>query len=142
MWFAAEYDVDPDLSNMACVSKMEDCATAELQDKLKKAAPGSKVTLWSPSSTASLGYMIQLANQGVRQSTIKGKVTTDGAVSGTIEEQINPLVSLVMSAALDHAKEEYRFGFGIQVGGAMRASKEPTAGWKGHSSRETLGRID
>jgi len=121
IWFAAEYEVDPDLSSMACVTKMDQCTTAELQEKLKKAKEAglNSATLWSPNSSASLGYMIQLANQGVRQSTIKGKVTTDGAVSGTVEEQINPLVSLVMSAALDHAKEEYRFGFGIQVGGAM-----------------------
>jgi len=63
--------------------------------------------------------MINLASAGIRQSCIKGKLTTEGQVTGTVEEHINPLVSMVMSASLDHAKEEYRFGFGLTVGGAM-----------------------
>jgi len=131
IWFAAEYEIDPDLSGMACITgpnAVKDAPTAELlaaAKKMNEADPdrlGKKreaISHWAPSSSASLGYLIQLANNGVRQSTVKGKVNTEGTVTGTIEEQINPLVSLVMSAALDHAKEEYRFGFGIQVGGAM-----------------------
>ena len=94
IWFAADYTIDPDAYGL-------------LTDKAKRWAPGSK---------ASLGYMIALATQGVRQSTIKGKVDTDGTVSGVVEEQVNPMVAIVMSAALDHSTETYRFGFGMQVG--------------------------
>jgi len=93
IWFATEYEVDPDLSGLSGV--------------------------WAPSSRGSIGYMINLASAGIRQSCIKGKLTTEGQVTGTVEEHINPLVSMVMSASLDHAKEEYRFGFGLTVGGAM-----------------------
>jgi len=95
IWFAAELEVDPDLPTVG------------------------DAEAWAPSSQGSIGYMINLNNAGVRQSVIKGKLTTDGTVTGTVEEHINPLVSMVLSAALDHAKEEYRFGFGLQVGGAM-----------------------
>jgi len=95
IWFACEYELDADLSGWK---------TGEA---------------WAPQSSASVGYMINLASAGMRQSVIKGKLTTEGQVSGTVEEQINPLVTLVMSASLDHCSEEYRFGFGMQVGGAM-----------------------
>jgi len=92
IWLAAEYEVDLDPTNF------------------------SDGGAWAPNSSASLGYMISLANQGVRQSLVKGKINTEGQVSGTVEEQLNQAVSLVMNASLDHSTAEYRFGFGMQVG--------------------------
>jgi len=95
IWLAAEFECDPDPAGFGDASS------------------------WAPQSSASLGYMISLASQGVRQSTVKGKITTEGMVTGTVEEQLNQAVSLVMNASLDHATSEYRFGFGMQVGGGM-----------------------
>ena len=94
IWFAANYEANPDLY-------------ALVTDKGKT---------WAPESKASLGYMIALASQGQRQSTIKGKIDTEGMVSGVVEETVTGNVAVVLSAALDHAAEEYRFGFGLQVG--------------------------
>jgi len=98
IWIAAEYNVDPDPQNFSWNNE-----------------PGMT---WKPTSNASLGYMINLANMGQRQSVIKGKIDTEGTVTGTVEEQLNHAASIVISAALDHVKEEYRFGFGMQVGSA------------------------
>lgn len=64
---------------------------------------------------ASIGYQIDL-----RQSSLKGFLDSTGKVSTTVEERLNPAVSLLVSAELDHAKEDYKFGFGMNVGGGMQ----------------------
>merc|ERR1712086_860099 len=96
IWFAAEYNLDCDPQNFSW--------------------QGGEA--WAPNSSAGLGYMINLASMGQRQSVIKGKIDTDGTVTATVEETLNHAASIVISAALDHVKEEYRFGFGMQVGSA------------------------
>jgi len=63
---------------------------------------------------ASVGYQIDL-----RQSSLKGMLDSSGRVSTTVEERLNPAVSLLVSAQLDHAAEDYKFGFGMNVGGGM-----------------------
>ena len=40
----------------------------------------------------------------------------DGKVAGYLEERINVGVNFVLSAELDHAKKDYKFGFGMLVG--------------------------
>jgi len=65
-------------------------------------------------ASASVGYQIDL-----RQSSLKGFLDSTGKVSTTVEERLNPAVSLLVSAELDHAKEDYKFGFGMNVGGGM-----------------------
>eukprot|EP00656_Telonema_subtile_P053332 TRINITY_DN769_c0_g1_i1.p1 TRINITY_DN769_c0_g1~~TRINITY_DN769_c0_g1_i1.p1 ORF type:complete len:201 (-),score=44.94 TRINITY_DN769_c0_g1_i1:133-735(-) len=63
---------------------------------------------------ASVGYQIEL-----RQSTLKGLLDSTGKVSASVEERLNPAVALLVSAELDHATEDYKFGFGMNVGGGM-----------------------
>jgi len=65
-------------------------------------------------ATASVGYQIDM-----RQSSLKGFIDSTGKVSTTVEERLNPAISLLVSAELDHAKEDYKFGFGMNVGGGM-----------------------
>ena len=79
----------------------------------------SNPLLWSPSSSAALGYKISLASQGVRQTEVKGKITTDGVVMGTVEEHLNQAVSMTLTACLDHPNNDYKFGFGISIGGNL-----------------------
>lgn len=95
IWLAADYEVDPDPAGF-----------------------GDGDT-WAPTSSGSIGYMISLASNGMLQSSIKGKLTTEGAVSATVEEKLNQAVTLVLSASLDHATADYKFGFGMQVGGGI-----------------------
>ncbi|VAH60245.1 unnamed protein product [Triticum turgidum subsp. durum] len=61
--------------------------------------------------TASVGY-----DYIMRQSRLRGKVDTNGAVSALLEEKINPYATLVLSAEIDHWKKDNKFGFGIRVG--------------------------
>merc|ERR1719272_1152760 len=48
---------------------------------------------------ASVGYQIEL-----QQSTLKGMLDSSGKVSVSVEERLNPAVSLLVSTELDHAK--------------------------------------
>jgi len=63
---------------------------------------------------ASVGYQIDL-----QQSSLKGFMDSTGKVSTTVEERLNPAISLLVSAELNHAQEDYKFGFGMNVGGGM-----------------------
>jgi len=99
IWLATEYELEPDLANFRDADS------------------------WDANSRASIGYLIDL-----RQSTLKAQVDTTGRVRGTFEERLNNMASLVLSCDLDHfhinpAKgdlmPDYRFGFGVTVGGGM-----------------------
>ncbi|CAM0880946.1 unnamed protein product [Alopecurus aequalis] len=61
--------------------------------------------------TASVGYDYVL-----RQSRLRGKVDTNGAVSALLEERLIPGLNLVLSAEVDHWKKDYKFGFGLTLG--------------------------
>eukprot|EP00658_Telonema_sp_P-2_P004729 TRINITY_DN1175_c0_g1_i3.p1 TRINITY_DN1175_c0_g1~~TRINITY_DN1175_c0_g1_i3.p1 ORF type:complete len:276 (+),score=37.50 TRINITY_DN1175_c0_g1_i3:145-972(+) len=64
---------------------------------------------------ASVGYQIIL-----RQSSLKGMLDSTGKVSASVEEKVNAAVTVLMSAELDHPKEDYKFGFGVNLGGGMQ----------------------
>lgn len=57
------------------------------------------------------GYKFDLTT-----ATITGHVDTSGRVAATLEERINPALSLTLSGELDHAKDSHNFGFGINIG--------------------------
>lgn len=65
----------------------------------------------SREATASFGYDYTL-----RQCRLRGRVDSDGKVAAFLEERINPGVAFVLSAELDHAKKDYKFGFGMTIG--------------------------
>uniref|UniRef100_A0A7S0V429 Mitochondrial import receptor subunit TOM40 n=1 Tax=Polytomella parva TaxID=51329 RepID=A0A7S0V429_9CHLO len=65
----------------------------------------------SREATATIGYDAIL-----RQCRLRGKVDTNGVVSTYLEERFAPGINFVLSAELDHAKSNYKFGFGIVAG--------------------------
>lgn len=62
-------------------------------------------------SHVSVGYRFDL-----RSATVTGLVDSSGRVAATVEEKINPGLSLILSGELDHRKEDYKFGFGVNIG--------------------------
>jgi len=70
--------------------------------------------LWNWNSkevTATVGYDYML-----RQCRLRGKIDSNGLISAYLEEQLNVGIRLLVSAEVDHAKKDYRFGFGMTVG--------------------------
>lgn len=63
-------------------------------------------------SHISAGYRFDL-----RTSSITGLIDSSGRVAATVEEKINPGLSLILSGELDHQREDYKFGFGVNIGG-------------------------
>lgn len=63
-------------------------------------------------SHLTLGYRFDL-----KSATVIGHVDSTGRVAATLEEKINPALSLTLSGELDHSKEDYKFGFGVNIGG-------------------------
>lgn len=66
----------------------------------------------SRDSHVTFGYRFDL-----KSATVIGHVDSAGRVAATLEERINPALMLSLSGELDHAKEDYKFGFGINIGG-------------------------
>ncbi|CAN8073002.1 unnamed protein product [Agarophyton chilense] len=64
-------------------------------------------------SHLTLGYRFDL-----NSATVIGHVDSTGRVAATLEEKINPALTLTLSGELDHVKEDYKFGFGVNIGGA------------------------
>ena len=70
--------------------------------------------IWNVNSreaTASFGYDYIL-----RQCRLRGRIDTEGKIGAFLEERVNVGVNFVISAELDHAKKDYKFGFGMTVG--------------------------
>ncbi len=59
-----------------------------------------------------VGYRFDL-----RAASITGLIDSAGRVAATVEEKINPGLSLTLSGELDHQREDYKFGFGVNIGG-------------------------
>ena len=49
-------------------------------------------------------------------SRLRGRVDTEGRVAAFLEERVNVGVNFVLSAEVDHAKKDYKFGLGMTVG--------------------------
>eukprot|EP00270_Netrium_digitus_P020538 TRINITY_DN8500_c1_g2_i1.p1 TRINITY_DN8500_c1_g2~~TRINITY_DN8500_c1_g2_i1.p1 ORF type:complete len:349 (-),score=86.06 TRINITY_DN8500_c1_g2_i1:117-1163(-) len=62
-------------------------------------------------ASTSVGYDYIL-----RQCRLRGRIDSNGGVAAYLEEQLNAGVKLLLSAEVDHAKKDYRFGFGMTVG--------------------------
>jgi len=62
-------------------------------------------------ATATVGYDAQL-----RPCRVRGKIDTNGVVSTYLEERFSPGINFVLSAELDHAHSNYKFGFGVVAG--------------------------
>lgn len=61
--------------------------------------------------TASVGYDCIF-----RQSRVRGKIDSNGCAAAFLEERLNPGLTFILSAELDHWKKDYKFGFGFTVG--------------------------
>lgn len=62
-------------------------------------------------ATAAVGYDVTL-----RQARLQGKIDSTGTVSCFIMERFAPGVNFMLSADLDHAAKNYKFGFGFSAG--------------------------
>lgn len=70
--------------------------------------------IWNVNSreaTASFGYDYIL-----RQCRLRGRIDTEGKIGAFLEERVNVGVNFIISAELDHAKKDYKFGLGMTVG--------------------------
>lgn len=63
-------------------------------------------------SHLTLGYRFDL-----KSASVVGHIDSAGRIAATIEERINPALTLTLSGELDHMKEDYKFGFGVNIGG-------------------------
>ncbi|XP_057535710.1 mitochondrial import receptor subunit TOM40-1-like [Amaranthus tricolor] len=61
--------------------------------------------------TAAVGYDAIL-----RQARVRGKIDSNGCVTGLLEERLNMGFTFILSAEIDHKKKDYKFGFGFTVG--------------------------
>ena len=59
----------------------------------------------SREATASCGYDYMLRN-----CRLRGRVDSNGSVAAFLEERLNVGVNFVLSAEIDHAKKDYKFG--------------------------------
>ncbi|XWS68433.1 hypothetical protein CRYUN_Cryun04dG0089300 [Craigia yunnanensis] len=78
--------------------------------------------------TASIGYdyilrqggsnwTIFLVNQFVMFSvSCEGKIDSNGCTAAYLEERLNMGLNFILSAEIDHRKNDYKFGFGLTVG--------------------------
>jgi mitochondrial import receptor subunit TOM40 len=66
----------------------------------------------SRESYVTAGYKFDL-----RSATVIGQVTSLGKVAALLEEKLSPGVSFLLSGEIDHWQQQYKFGFGLQVGG-------------------------
>lgn len=63
-------------------------------------------------SHLTLGYRFDL-----KSASVVGHIDSSGRVAATLEERINPALTLTLSGELDHSREDYKFGFGVNIGG-------------------------
>ncbi|KAK4529186.1 hypothetical protein CCYA_CCYA01G0043 [Cyanidiococcus yangmingshanensis] len=67
----------------------------------------------SRESYLTAGYKFDL-----RSATVIGQVTSLGKVAAMLEEKLSPGVSFLLSGEIDHRQQQYKFGFGLQIGGS------------------------
>lgn len=65
----------------------------------------------SRESSAAFGYDYVL-----RQSRLRGRVDTEGKVGCSLEQRVNVGVTFLLSAEIDYARKDHKFGFGMTVG--------------------------
>eukprot|EP00306_Pavlova_sp_CCMP459_P014158 CAMPEP_0185184364 /NCGR_PEP_ID=MMETSP1140-20130426/2537_1 /TAXON_ID=298111 /ORGANISM="Pavlova sp., Strain CCMP459" /LENGTH=280 /DNA_ID=CAMNT_0027750433 /DNA_START=8 /DNA_END=850 /DNA_ORIENTATION=+ len=69
-------------------------------------------------------YHGQMSSFGVagqfnlRQATYKGLITSDCTIAATLEEKVVPgIANFILSGQINHKKKDYKFGFGLTLGG-------------------------
>lgn len=62
-------------------------------------------------ATTSVGY-----DYAFQSARVRGKIDSNGVLSGFVEERLNPAVTFLLSGEVDHKKKDYKFGFGLQLG--------------------------
>jgi mitochondrial import receptor subunit TOM40 len=67
----------------------------------------------SRESYLTAGYKFDL-----RSATVIGQVTSLGKVAALLEEKLSPGVSFLLAGEIDHRQQQYKFGFGLQIGGS------------------------
>jgi mitochondrial import receptor subunit TOM40 len=82
----------------------------QVDQKVSLAASCSAVPK-NNSATVSLGYVFNL-----QTAKVSAKMDSKWQMHATLEEHIAPGFSLLFSGMLDHSKEVYKFGLGLQVG--------------------------
>ncbi|KAK4534685.1 hypothetical protein CDCA_CDCA02G0710 [Cyanidium caldarium] len=65
----------------------------------------------SRESYVTAGYKFDL-----RAATVTGQLSSLGKVAAVLEEKLSPGVSFLLSGEIDHRQQQYRFGFGLQIG--------------------------
>ncbi|GAB4814969.1 hypothetical protein N2152v2_002015 [Parachlorella kessleri] len=65
----------------------------------------------SREATATFGYDYIL-----RQCRLRGRIDSDGKIAAFLEERVNVGVNFILSAEIDHTKNDYKFGFGMAIG--------------------------
>ena len=60
-----------------------------------------------------LGYQFNL-----RSSCFKGLIQSDTTCTAVLEERVQPGINLILSAQLNHKKNDYKFGVGLTIGAA------------------------
>lgn len=62
-------------------------------------------------STANIGAEFTL-----RQSRLMFALDQNGKISSTVEAKLTPMISFLLSAEIEHAKDDFKFGYGLQMG--------------------------
>lgn len=53
----------------------------------------------------------------LKQSKISTVIDGRGTIKTVVETKLNPAAALTFSADIDHSKEQFKFGYGLTVGG-------------------------
>jgi mitochondrial import receptor subunit TOM40 len=130
---SGEYHTEERRSRLSWAARFEPTAdqivTAEVTPKAEKGfsaqtsyyckvgdqlAMGATLALLPGKRVADLtfGYDYTLLSGG----RFRGMIGSDGKVTGLLEEKLNPITTFALSAELNHAKHEYKFGFGLTFG--------------------------
>lgn len=109
---AAKYTNDKDTATLTVATFGPICATFSRKVNAKcTLATELFVDARNRDSHVSMGYKFDL-----RSASVTGVVDSTGKVAAVVEERITPGFSLLLSGELDHQKEDYKFGIGINFG--------------------------
>mmetsp|Transcript_16033 Transcript_16033/g.19057 ORF Transcript_16033/g.19057 Transcript_16033/m.19057 type:complete len:228 (-) Transcript_16033:942-1625(-) len=107
-----KYDNGKDIAT-ATLTTMGSLSTnyvRKVNDRVTLAAE-LEVALDSYQSRMNFGYEFML-----RQSKISGVISTEGVIQTQITEAIMPGFAIIFNGILDHASDQHRFGYGVQIG--------------------------
>jgi len=53
----------------------------------------------------------------LQRATVKGTIESSGRLQATLENRLSPGITFLVSGEIDHKKTDYKFGFGLRIGG-------------------------